>query len=90
VVTLDPWRDTPDRLPGIAAAWRLPPGARVLGGSVVDVERTLDAWGIARERDARTGAIAHPTAVHLVDARGRLAWIAGGSPESIAALIARR
>ena len=87
VVTLDPWRDTPARLPSIAAAWELPDDARLLGGSVDAVEGTLDAWGIVRRRDESTGEIVHPTAVHLVDRRGRLAWIAGGTPEEVAELI---
>jgi protein SCO1/2 len=87
VVTLDPWRDTPARLPSIAAAWELPDDAWLLGGSVNAVERTLDAWGIVRRRDESTGEIVHPTAVHLVDRRGRLAWIASGTPEQVAELI---
>ncbi|HEU4566078.1 MAG TPA: SCO family protein [Gemmatimonadaceae bacterium] len=89
VVTLDPWRDTPERLPHVAAAWGLPDDARLLGGSVPAVEAALDAWGVARRRDPATGEIVHPTTVHLVDRRGRLAFIAGGDAASLAALIAR-
>lgn len=87
IVTLDPWRDTPARLASIAAAWRLPPHAHVLSGSVEQVEATLDAWAIARARDGRTGEIVHPTMVHLIDRHGRLAFVARGAAAALAPLI---
>jgi protein SCO1/2 len=87
VVTLDPWRDTPSRLPAIAASWELPDDAYVLSGGVEAVERTLDAWGVARDRDERTGEIVHPTSVFIVDARGRLAFVASGDARALAALL---
>lgn len=89
IVTLDPWRDTPSRLPAIAQAWNLPAGARLLGGSVDEVERALDAWQIPRTRDTKTGEIVHPTSVYFIDQRGRLAFIAGGDAPRLAALIQR-
>lgn len=89
IVTLDPWRDTPPRLPSIARAWNLPPGARLLGGGVDAVVRTLDAWQVPRARDANTGEIVHPTSVYFVDRRGRLAFIAGGDAARLAVLIQR-
>ncbi|MCC6316951.1 MAG: SCO family protein [Gemmatimonadaceae bacterium] len=89
VVTLDPWRDTPARLPHLAAQWALPQSAHLLGGSVEAVESTLDAWGIWRQRDERTGEIVHPSSVYLFDREGRLAWIASGGAEQIAALVER-
>jgi cytochrome oxidase Cu insertion factor (SCO1/SenC/PrrC family) len=87
VVTLDPWRDTPARLPHIARMWRLPDSARVLSGSVVDVERVLDAWGIARQRDQSNGEITHPTTAYLVDRAGRLAYVTPSDPAQMAALL---
>jgi protein SCO1/2 len=87
VVTLDPWRDTPARLPHLAAAWSLPAGARLLGGSVAEVERVLDDWKVARARDERTGEITHATGAYLVDRRGRLAHIASGDAARLAALL---
>ena len=86
VVTLDPWRDTPSRLPHIAQSWSLPEGAHLLGGSVADVEAALDAWKIERRRDERTGEIVHPTSVYIVDRDGRLAWIAPADGGRLAAL----
>ncbi len=89
IVTLDPWRDTPSRLPHLAQSWQLPPGAHVLSGSVETVERLLDAWGIARSRDDRTGEILHPVSIYLIDRLGRLAYIAPSDPGRLAALLAR-
>jgi cytochrome oxidase Cu insertion factor (SCO1/SenC/PrrC family) len=78
VITLDPWRDTPRRLPRIAEAWRLEAGDRVLGGTVDAVEAVIDDWGVGRERDLRTGEITHPSLVYLVDGTGRIAYMAAG------------
>jgi cytochrome oxidase Cu insertion factor (SCO1/SenC/PrrC family) len=89
MVTLDPWRDTPRRLPTIARAWEVPDDAHVLSGGVPEVEHTLDAWEIPRSRNERTGEILHPSTVHLIDRDGRLAFIAPGDPGRIAALVAQ-
>ena len=79
VVTLDPWRDTPDRLSSLAAHWALGTGDRVLSGSVADVEQVLDALGIGRRRNETTGDIEHGSTVMLVSSRGRVEWrIDGG------------
>lgn len=74
VITLDPWRDTPDRLPAMAEHWGLAGSDRVLSGPVADVERVLDAFGVARQRDQTTGDIAHISSVFVVDSASRLAW----------------
>lgn len=74
VVTLDPWRDTPDRLPYLAAHWELTPDDRVLSGSVGEVEAALAALGVGSGRNETTGAIEHGATVILVNERGRLAW----------------
>ena len=75
IVTLDPWRDTPDRLPSLATRWGLDgEHDHVLGGSVPDVEAVLDAWNVARSRDRATGQVAHPPLTYLVDAKGRIAF----------------
>jgi protein SCO1 len=74
VLTLDPWRDTPDRLPTLAAHWTLEPEDRVLSGSVGDVEAALDALGVARTRNETTGAVDHTATVFFIDDHGRIAW----------------
>ncbi len=83
VVTLDPWRDTPNRLATIATAWELAPHDRVLSGTVDEVTAALDVWGIARVRDQRTGDIGHGSTLILVDPEGRAAWRLEGAPARI-------
>ena len=87
VVTLDPWRDTPARLPHIARMWGLGEDAWLLGGDVDDVETTLNAWHVGRQRDERTGEVAHPRLTYIVDERGRLAYATSGGAETLAALL---
>lgn len=83
VVTLDPWRDTPDRLPGLAKNWELGPEDRMLSGSVAEVNATLDAWRIARVRDENTGGISHGSTIVVVDPAGRAAWRVEGAPQRV-------
>ena len=90
VLTLDPWRDTPDRLPTIARYWGLAAGDRVLSGNVADVERALNELGIGRRRDATNGDVEHLSTVMIVDARGRVAWRVDGGTTGVAALLAAR
>lgn len=87
IVTLDPWRDTPSRLPSIAGAWRLAPGAHVLSGPPDEVERALNAWRIPRTRNQKTGDILHPSIVYIVNADGRIAYVVNGSAEAISAAV---
>ncbi len=89
VVSLDPWRDTPERLPTIAETWQLSGEDRVLSGSVDEVNATLDRWRIPRQRDPDTGMIAHGSIIVLVDPRGREAWRIEGAPQRIREAIAR-
>ncbi|HTI03834.1 MAG TPA: SCO family protein [Gemmatimonadales bacterium] len=88
VVTLDPWRDPPARLPAIATEWRLGDDAHVLSGEVAEVERTLDAWQVGRTRDPRTGDVTHASVVYLLDRQGRIAFLLSGTsdPKTVAAL----
>ena len=91
VVTLDPWRDTPSRLPTIAEHWGLPSDAFVVGGDTALVAATLARWNVALQRDLRTGEIAHATLVYLVDREGRIAYaVSGNSGAAALAELARR
>jgi cytochrome oxidase Cu insertion factor (SCO1/SenC/PrrC family) len=83
VVTLDPWRDTPDRLPSIAQMWELGTDDRLLSGSVVEVNAALDRWKVARVRDENTGEVAHGSTIVLVDPDGRAAWRVEGAPQRV-------
>ncbi len=80
VVTLDPWRDTPDRLATIARHWGLGSNDRVLSGSVAEVEALLDAVGVRRARNRQTGNIDHLTTVLVASADSRILWrgVGGG------------
>lgn len=88
VLTLDPWRDTPERLPSLARHWKLQAGDRVLSGSIDEVERTLDELEIGRKRDETTGDIDHGVTAMLIDDQGRIEQrIDGGSIADLAMLL---
>ena len=87
VVTLDPFRDTPSRLPSIARQWGLTGDAHVLSGSVEDVERTLSKWRIPRIRNERTGDFSHPTMVYAIGPNGKITYVVTGGTDQIVAAI---
>jgi cytochrome oxidase Cu insertion factor (SCO1/SenC/PrrC family) len=90
IVTLDPWRDPPSRLPGMARQWGLPDaGAWILSGAVADVEAVLDAWDVPRSRDTRTGDVTHPSLVYVVDRDGVIAYAATGGADALVSLLQR-
>ncbi len=78
IVTLDPWRDTPARLPSIAEGWELGADARVLSGQVDAVERVLSNWRIPRVRNEASGDLSHPAIVYVVSPTGRLTYALQG------------
>jgi protein SCO1/2 len=87
VVTLDPWRDTPSRLPAIARQWGMTGDAHVLSGATDDVERALNAWRIPRVRNEKTGDLSHPSLVYVIAPSGRIAYVVNGSDEQILAAV---
>lgn len=90
VVTLDPWRDTPSRLPELVRAWGFPTeGAWLLGGEVETVEAALDAWEVPRRRDPYTGEITHPALTYVVDAMGRVTFASAGGVDALLVLVGR-
>jgi protein SCO1/2 len=89
IVTLDPWRDTPDRLPAMADAWRLGADAYVASGDTAVVERTLDAWNVPRSRDLHTGDVTHPALIYLLNGAGRIRYAVPGNAGLIEALADR-
>lgn len=88
IITLDPWRDVPSRLPVIAKGWGLAGDDLVLSGAVDEVARVLDAWGVGRARDARTGEVNHATPVMLLDRSGRWRYRVDGRMDGVRALLA--
>jgi cytochrome oxidase Cu insertion factor (SCO1/SenC/PrrC family) len=83
VVTLDPWRDTPERLATLARAWGLGEGDRALSGEPHDVNAVLDAWKVVRRRDPNTGNVDHGSLVVVIDPSGRMVWRLEGAPERL-------
>ena len=90
VVTLDPWRDTPARLESMARDWGFPAdNAWMLGGTVAEVEATLQAWQVPYQRDELTGDVIHPSLAYIIDRDGRIAFAATGGAETLTALARR-
>lgn len=74
-VTLDPQRDDPAAMGRLAQAQEVSsPTFRLLSGPPDEVERALDAIGVARKRDPATGVIDHTNLFLLLDRRGRVAF----------------
>lgn len=82
VVTLDPWRDTPSSLPGLAREWSLDRarGGILLSGPAADVVAAAEAYEVGFARDERTGEITHAGMVIVLDAEGRIAYRFLGPP----------
>jgi len=81
LVTLDPWRDTPSTLAGIASRWAVPSGFHVLSSRRADdVLATAGRYGVAYARDERTGDIVHAALVFVIDRNGRLAYTFNNPP----------
>ena len=81
LVTLDPWRDRPSVLAGIARQWDVPKNFRVLSSSrVAEVLEVISAYQVPFERNEKTGDVTHPGLVFLVDAQGRLAYTFSNPP----------
>jgi cytochrome oxidase Cu insertion factor (SCO1/SenC/PrrC family) len=89
VISLDPWRDVPARLPSIARQWMLGESDLALSGDTVTVNRVLDEWKVGRERNLRTGDIVHPRLVYIVDGDGKVAYASAGTVETIVELVRR-
>ena len=87
VVTLDPWRDTPSRLPSMARQWDLPGDARVLSGAPDVVEHALNRWRVPRARNEKTGEITHPALVYVLGRDGRISYAVGGNVDVITAAV---
>lgn len=83
IVTVDPWRDTPERLPHIAKQWQLEKTVHVLSGAVPEVAAVLAAWKVGVGRDPNTGEIAHAGLVYLVGRDGRLAYALPAAREEL-------
>jgi protein SCO1/2 len=90
VVTLDPWRDTPARLPWLARRWELGADAHVTSGDVHALGRVLARWGVQANRDPATGEVTHAPLTFIVDAQGRSAHATAGTVEEILRTVGAR
>lgn len=80
-VTLDAENDSPGVLGTLAKNQSIEaPLYNLVTGEVAEVERTLDAIGIARERDPETGVINHANQFILIDRAGKVAYRLGLGP----------
>lgn len=74
-VTMDPNKDTPEILAGMAKAQGVAaPIFRLSTGEPGVVEALLDRMGIERHRDPETGVIDHANLFLVVDRQGRIAY----------------
>lgn len=81
LVTLDPWRDTPNALPALVRLWSMPGHFHVLSSRrVEDVLGVVRAYGVPFERNLKTGDITHPGLVFVVDRAGRLGYTFNNPP----------
>lgn len=87
VMTLDPWRDTPSRLPAVADLWGLPQDASVVSGAVPEVVAALDRWSVPRSRNLQTGEVTHANLVYVLDGSGRIVYATGGDAKTIVRLL---
>jgi protein SCO1/2 len=92
VVTLDPWRDTPRALPGLARAWKLDAaaGETLLSGPADEVRAVAQAYEVGFARDERTGEITHAGITFVLDPQGRIAYRFLGPPAHWLVEAARR
>ena len=89
VVSVDPWRDTPSRLPHIAEVWALPADAHVLSGPVEAVLEELRAWQVHTERDTKTGEVLHPALTYVLDPAGKVAFATTSGQDQLVGLVER-
>jgi cytochrome oxidase Cu insertion factor (SCO1/SenC/PrrC family) len=90
VFTLDPWRDTPNRLQSLVTQFDLDPDRDfVVSGSVESVNAALDAWNMPRERDELTGDITHPGIVYMIEPDGTVAYGSTGGIVQMVSLAQR-
>jgi cytochrome oxidase Cu insertion factor (SCO1/SenC/PrrC family) len=87
VVTLDPWRDTPERLTSLVQKWGLGPHDKVLSGQVQEVQDALDALSVTRSRDLTTGDIDHVATVLAMNQDGILVLRLDGGWDGVQVLL---
>ncbi len=71
-ITLDPARDTPDKLKDYIKLYDIDPASwTFLTGSADEVNKTIAAWGMWVKPSAN-GQLDHPSRIFLIDKQGRV------------------
>jgi protein SCO1/2 len=87
IITVDPWRDTPARLPAIARRWQVPRSVHVLSGTVAEVNGVLEAWEVGSARDPVTGEITHGGNVYVIARDGHSAFVTASQTTGLVSLL---
>ncbi|MDH4199089.1 MAG: SCO family protein [Spirochaetia bacterium] len=73
IITLDPWRDTPNMMKVISDEWKLPPFASIITSREnAKINSLLDALNVPRSRNEKTGEIIHPAFVYILDGNSHI------------------
>ncbi len=74
-VTVDPERDTPERLREAMKALQIKPERwNFVTGAPADVDSVLKKYLVGRQRDPVTGMVSHSNALVIIDREGRMAY----------------
>lgn len=73
-LTLDPWRDTPGALPGLARRFGMGDESSLLSGKPEAIQALLQGLKVETQRNELTGEIDHPPLVYALDRQGRIAY----------------
>lgn len=87
IVTLDPWRDTPERLPSLFTKWELAEGDHLFSGPIDQVNSILDRLDVARSRDTTNGNIDHVATVMAMNTAGTLVLRIDGGWDAVQLLL---
>lgn len=74
IVSLDPWRDTPNTLASAAKSWSIKDNAHMLSGSPEEVTKALDGFQIKSIRNPKNGDVNHAAQVLIVNKRGQVVY----------------
>lgn len=86
ILTVDPWRDVPERLPSLSEHWAMGPGDMALSGEIAVVQRVLDTLGIGRQRNETTGDVDHSITVMLLN-KSQIVWRVEGGASRVEELL---
>lgn len=80
LITLDPYRDTPSLLPGIAERWKFREGMHLLSGPIKNVEKALKDLNVPYQRNQKTGNVDHPALTYVISPQGELVYTLNNVP----------